>query len=92
MFDAALAGGSQALGGLPARIAPGSAASFVSLDPSHPTLAGKIGDAILDAWIFARANVDCVWVGGQKLVENGRHVKREAIAERFRRVIKVLVG
>jgi formiminoglutamate deiminase len=92
MFDAALAGGSQALGGLPAGIAPDGAASFVSLDPSHPTLAGKTGDSILDAWIFARADVDCVWVGGRKLVEKGRHIRREVIAERFRRVMKVLAG
>lgn len=85
LFDVALAGGNQALGGQPSGIAVGGAASLVSLDASHPTLAGKSGDAILDAWIFANgARVDAVWIGGRKLVSQGRHIRREAIAERFR--------
>jgi formimidoylglutamate deiminase len=85
LFDAALAGGNQALGGRPSGIAVGGAASLVSLDASHPTLAGKSGDALLDAWIFANgARVDAVWIGGRKLVSQGRHIRREEIAERFR--------
>ena len=36
-----LAGGNKALGGRPAGIASGGAAGFVSLDNSHPSLAGK---------------------------------------------------
>ncbi|PSJ61146.1 formimidoylglutamate deiminase [Kumtagia ephedrae] len=85
LFDAALAGGNQALSGRPSGIAVGGAASLVSLDASHPTLAGKSGDALLDAWIFANgARVDAVWIGGRKLVSQGRHIRREAIAERFR--------
>ena len=67
LFDAALDGGSVALGAGPSRIAAGAAADFVSLDANHPSLAGKSGDAILDAWIFANGSkVDCVWVHGQK--------------------------
>ena len=91
LFDAALAGGNQALGGRPSGIAAGNAASLVSLDASHPSLAGKSGDAILDAWIFANgAPVDCVWAGGRKLVSSGRHLHHEAIAERFRKAMIVL--
>ena len=91
LFDAALAGGNQALGGRPSGIAAGNAASLVSLDASHPSLAGKSGDAILDAWIFANgAPVDCVWAGGRKLVSGGRHLHHEAIAERFRKAMIVL--
>jgi formiminoglutamate deiminase len=91
LFDAALAGGNQALGGRRCGIAPGNAASLVSLDASHPSLAGKSGDAILDAWIFANgACVDCVWAGGRKLVSGGRHLHHEAIAERFRKAMIVL--
>ena len=63
-------------------------ADLVSLDADHPSLAGKTGDAILDAWIFANGSkVDCVWVHGKKQVSGGRHVKRDAIAERFRNVM-----
>ena len=93
LFCAALEGGSTALGAGPSRLAAGLAADFVSLDDAHPSLAGKSGDAILDAWIFANGTgVDCVWVHGKKLVEGGRHVRRQAIAERFRSVMKQLTA
>ncbi|TIT28797.1 MAG: formimidoylglutamate deiminase, partial [Mesorhizobium sp.] len=69
----------------------GASADFVSLDQNHPSLAGKTGDAILDAWIFANGtSVDCVWVHGKKQVSGGRHIGREAIAERFRAVMTAL--
>ena len=91
LFDAALDGGSAALGAGPAGIVAGASADFVSLDPNHPTLAGKTGDAILDAWIFANGtSVDCVWVHGRKQVSGGRHARREAIADRFRKVMTAL--
>eukprot|EP01035_Chromulina_nebulosa_P052600 gene52600-71767_t len=53
LFDAALDGGSVALGASASNIAVGAAADLVSLDADNPSLAGKTGDAILDAWIFA---------------------------------------
>lgn len=91
LFDAALDGGSQALGAGPSRIAVGGPADFASLDAGHPSLAGKAGDAILDAWIFANGSkVDCVWVHGKKQVSRGRHAKREAVAARFRQVMTAL--
>ncbi|MDX8528676.1 formimidoylglutamate deiminase [Mesorhizobium sp. MSK_1335] len=91
LFDASLDGGSQALGSGPSQIAAGGPADFVSLDQNHPSLAGKAGDAILDAWIFANGSkVDCVWVHGKKQVSGGRHAKREAIAEKFRKVMTAL--
>ena len=93
LFDAALAGGSAALGAGDGGLAEGAAADFVSLDPSHPSLAGKTGDAILDAWIFANgAKVDCAWVRGKKLVEGGRHVRGDAIAKRFRKAMMELTA
>lgn len=93
LFDAAVAGGGAALGIGAGGIVAGAAASYVSLDPSHPTLAGKRGDAILDAWIFANgAKVDAVWVHGAKQVEGGRHVRREAIAKRFRNAMMELTA
>jgi len=91
LFDAALDGGGTALGAGPSRIAAGASADFVSLDQSHPSLSGKTGDAILDAWIFANGSrVDCVWVHGKKQVSGGRHARREAIACRFRKVMTAL--
>lgn len=91
LFDAALDGGSQALGAEPSQIAAGRPADFVSLDAGHPSLAGKTGDAILDAWIFANGSkVDCVWVHGKKQVSGGKHSRRDAVAERFRKVMTAL--
>ncbi|MER9230199.1 formimidoylglutamate deiminase [Mesorhizobium sp. M0437] len=91
LFDAALDGGSAALGAGLSQIAAGASADFVSLDGKHPSLAGKTGDAILDAWIFANGTkVDCVWVHGKKLVSGGMHARRDAIAERFRKVMTAL--
>ena len=91
LFDGAVDGGSQALGAGPSHIAVGGPADCVSLDPDHPSLAGKRGDALLDTWIFANGSkVDSVWVHGRKQVRGGRHSRREAIAERFRKVMKAL--
>ncbi|CAN7606109.1 formimidoylglutamate deiminase [Mesorhizobium sp. LjRoot246] len=91
LFDAALDGGRVALGAGASRIAIGASADLVSLDAKNSSLAGKSGDAILDAWIFANGSkVDCVWVHGLKQVSGGRHVKREAIAGRFRSVMTAL--
>ena len=90
LFDAALAGGSQALaagGGL----AEGSPADFVALDLAYaPWLTG---DDVLDGWIFSRTvAVDCVWVAGRKRVEAGRHADREAIATRFAATMRTLTA
>jgi formiminoglutamate deiminase len=91
LFDAALDGGAAALGAAPGQLTVGGPADFVSLDAGSVSLAGKTGDAILDAWIFANATkVDCVWVHGKKQVSNGRHVRRDAIAARFGDVMKKL--
>ncbi|WP_421913565.1 formimidoylglutamate deiminase [Mesorhizobium sp.] len=91
LFDAAIDGGSVALGAGASRIAVGAPANVVSLQADHPSLAGKRGDAIIDAWVFANGSkVDCVWVHGGKQVSGGRHLKRDAIAERFRGVMVAL--
>ncbi|BCH64056.1 formimidoylglutamate deiminase [Agrobacterium vitis] len=81
LFDGAVAGGAAALmaeSGLSA----GKPADLVSLKPHHDL--GLSGDQILDSFLFANgAAVDCVWVGGFKQVEAGRHIARERIAARF---------
>ena len=93
LFDAALAGGAQALGASGHGIAEGAPADLVALDPRHPTLAGKGGDAILDAWIFANgASIDRVWAGGRLVVADGRHPRRDAIGDRFRKAMLELAG
>ncbi|MBX3576300.1 MAG: formimidoylglutamate deiminase [Rhizobiaceae bacterium] len=93
LYDAATAGGAAALGVDAPAIAAGAPADLLSLDASHPTIAGKSGDAILDAWIFANGTrPDCVWTGGRKLVSNGRHVARDRVADRYRRTMTALAA
>lgn len=90
LFDLALAGGSQALA-MSATIAPGARADLVALDvEAVPYLAG---DQILDQWIFAGGvGVDCVWTGGVQQVKNGRHLRRNAISQRFMTVMRELMA
>lgn len=93
VFEAALAGGARALAAGLAGIEPGRPADLVTLNADHPALSGKAGDAVLDSWIFANAGrIDCVWVGGRKVVEHGLHSRREAIARRYRAVLTKLAS
>lgn len=93
LFDAALAGGAQALQGL-AGLAVGASADIVSLDADHPALETRAGDTLLDAWVFAgaRGAIDCVWRRGEKLVEAGRHRARDPIQRRYRTVLEKMVS
>lgn len=88
LFERALAGGAQALGQQKFGIEEGAPADMVGLDASDPSFFGRNADAILDSWIFAAGHVDCVWRGGMKLVQQGRHIAREAIAARYRRAVE----
>ena len=86
LFRGAEAGGARALGVACSGLQVGASADVVSLAAGHPALAGKQGDALLDAWIFAARGgaVDTVWRRGVKVVEAGRHVRAEAIGARYR--------
>ncbi|MGF9694304.1 formimidoylglutamate deiminase [Rhizobium sp. 0TCS1.26] len=90
LFDGALAGGAAALQAS-AGLAPGASADLVSLDLAD---AGYLkDDQILDHWIFSTGiSVDCVWVSGVRQVEKGRHQRREAISQRFRKTMQELLS
>lgn len=94
LFDEALAGGARALAQPIAGLTPGARADIVTLDTSHPSLAGRAGDAMIDGWIFAAGNcaIDCVWAGGSKVVERGRHKLRQSARERFNESVRRLVA
>ena len=38
------------------------------------------------------AKADCVWVRGRKMVEGGRHMRRDGIVRRFRAAMKALAA
>jgi formimidoylglutamate deiminase len=94
LFDAAAAGGARALAQPAAGIEPGARADIVTLDAAHPSLAGRRGDAVLDGWIFAAGAdvVDCVWAGGNKVVEGGRHGLRQKARDRFNATVRRLLA
>jgi formimidoylglutamate deiminase len=88
LFERALSGGAQALGEGAGGIGEDAPADLLSLDASDPVFFGRKGDAILDSWLFAAGKVDCVWRGGRRVVERGRHVAREAVAADYRRALQ----
>jgi len=94
LFDAALAGGAQALAQPTVGLKAGARADIVTLDATHPSLAGRRGDAVLDGWIFAATAgaVDCVWAGGNKVVEDGHHQLRQKTRETFNAAMRRLVA
>ena len=93
LFDAVLAGGAQALsaeGGLTV----GAPADIVSLRPDHPALVARSGDDILDSFIFAGMHglISGVWRAGRKLVSDGVHHQRAAVAARYGRTLERLLA
>jgi formimidoylglutamate deiminase len=94
LFDAALAGGTQALAQPVVGLQPGARADIVTLDAAHPSLAGRRGDAVLDGWIFAAGSdaVACVWAGGNKVVEGGCHRLRQKARDAFNSTVRRLVA
>ena len=92
LYTRALAGGAQALGRGASAIVPGASADFIVLDTEHPSLVGRSGDAILDAWIFSGNStpVRDVMVGGQWVVRDGVHRAQQRIADGFARTMRRL--
>ena len=93
LWQAALAGGAQALGRRIGRLAPGYRADLIRIDDQHPILAGRRREALLDSLVFSgNANpVRDVMVGGRWLVHDGRHARRDEIAAAYRATVARLV-
>jgi formimidoylglutamate deiminase len=94
LFEATAAGGAQAVGQPMGAIEAGRRADFLLLDGEAPTLAARRGDTVLDSWIFAgqrRPMIREVWVGGRRVVEQGRHVRAGEFAARYRQTLRRLI-
>jgi formimidoylglutamate deiminase len=89
LFAEAAAGGAQALRRPIGAIAAGLRADIVVLDADHADLASRRGDGWLDAWIFVvgRDAVTTVLVGGEAVVDAGRHRARAAATARYKTVL-----
>jgi formimidoylglutamate deiminase len=89
LWQAALAGGAQALGQKIGALKPGCRADFVVLREDLPTLWGRRADKFLDAAIFA-GNVNPVRdvaVGGRFVVREGRHEREDGVLAAYKRAI-----
>jgi len=92
LYEQSLRGAAQALG-VTTGLQAGAPADLVELDPDHPALIARDGDALLDSWMFAARNgaVRSVWRQGRQLVRDGRHPQREAVAARFAAALRPLL-
>ncbi len=94
LLAGALAGGARALGRRIGRLEAGHRADLVVLDPAAPTLAGRSGERLVDAAIFA-GNVNPVrdvMAGGKWVVEGGVHAAEDDILARFRAAMTELAA
>jgi formimidoylglutamate deiminase len=65
----------------------GARADFLVLDAQSPVLFDREGDMLLDAFVFAATTTSPireVWVGGERIVENGRHAMEDEAARDYR--------
>jgi formimidoylglutamate deiminase len=71
----------------------GLAGDFLTLDRDAPAFAGATDEDYIDRWLFSgnRNLVREVHVGGRRLVAEGRHRDRDAIAARYGRSLRALL-
>ncbi|MGL4322246.1 MAG: formimidoylglutamate deiminase [Paracoccaceae bacterium] len=88
LHNGVCAGGAQAAGRQAGAIRVGDWADVMRLD-DQGDLGTRSGDAILDTFIFAGNDrmVTDLWSAGRHIVQGGAHVARDAIRNRFQRVM-----
>lgn len=93
LYESAATGGAQALG-VASGIRPGAPADFISLDGGHVAFAGRDCDIALDSLVFAAGPgaIANVWRRGRRVVQGGRHVRRDAIAGEFGALMRDLLA
>ncbi|MFA8384602.1 MAG: formimidoylglutamate deiminase [Pelagibaca sp.] len=87
LFEAANFGGAQAGGRDSGRIARGAIADLIGVDDDTERLCNRRGDALLDSLVFGgggAASIRDVWSAGRHVVQDGRHVHRDAIVTRYK--------
>lgn len=92
LWRGAASGGAQATGQPVGSIAPGRRADLVALDGNDLDFEGLAAPAALGVALFSgRSNrVRDVWVGGARVVAEGRHAEQESAANAFRATLKRL--
>lgn len=94
LYDAAVAGGAQALGQPVGVLAVGKRADWLVLDGDDPYIASASDDALLGRWLFAGSErqIRDVMVGGRWVVRDRQHAGELESARAFARVLRELLG
>ena len=94
LYDAALAGGAQALGQPIGQLQVGQRADWLVLDGNDPYIATASGDGILNRWLFAGGDrqIRDVMVNGQWVLREGRHAGEEQSNREFAQVLREMLG
>jgi formimidoylglutamate deiminase len=89
LYRSAASAGAFSLGRQIGSLARGYRADLVVLDPAAPCLQLRDRTQLLDGFVFtgSRVAIRDVFVGGERVVENHRHVCRDEIAERYREAL-----
>lgn len=91
LYESAVAGGAQA-GARARAIRVGDWADLMAPDMTLPDMEGRRGNAVLDAFVFARGGVDAVWSAGRQIVAGGRHIARAPVEAAYRATMARLRG
>lgn len=94
LWQAALRGGAQATGRRVGALKEGLRADLLVLDGSHPNLDGVPHANVLGRFLFCGNDnlVRDVLCGGRWVVQGGRHVAQEAVAQRYRQALSELTA
>lgn len=92
LYARAAQGGARAAQRQSGALEVGKWADLLALDTTAIDLEGREGDALLDSFIFAGDDrmIGDVWSAGRHLVREGRHIRHDAIAARYRHVMAAL--
>jgi formimidoylglutamate deiminase len=92
LFECATIAGAESLGATTVKLDVERPADFFTVDLNDPSIAGLGEDDLLSGIVFSmsRAAIRDVVVGGNLIVEDGRHKDQEEIVERFTHLQKRL--
>jgi formimidoylglutamate deiminase len=94
LYQTAALGGAAALGRDTGQIAMGKWADLVAIDHQDPMLCALGRDKLLDGLVFAASDrvIRELWSAGRHMVQQGRHIHRNAVIAAYRQTIAELIA
>jgi formimidoylglutamate deiminase len=92
LFHNATRVGAESLGAPAGSLEPGRAADFFTADLDDLSIAGADGDSLLSHIVFSleRTAIRHVYVGGEPVIQDGRHPLQDEIVRRFNKTQRKL--